>query len=274
MKLLFAVSLAVVVCSISAASGQDTEPSREDIEATKAAILKEGPRVPHDIYQKVVPDYVSRSGKITDKGAAALGEPFTSPASAPPSPPEETTSRHIPLDAPAKSLLKIKETFWTEEFKRDPKKAKEFERLMEAQNPGRSFSVSTKCRSVEHKFLLTPTVSLGKDAEAGESKLHVWVLIEDKDPETKKRKIRVVEPRAFSPPRVTGDISNPVEYGYTEWKCSCCRSLNRKELFMGWYAELRADDKVLATAKSSLLPDKAQQALDEFLAVGSVSGGR
>ena len=263
MKLLFAVSLVVVVCSISAASGQDTEPSIEDIEATKAAILKEGPRVPHDTYQKVVPAYVSRSGEITDKGAAALGEPVTSSDPAPSSSPEETTSRLIPLDAPAKSLLKVKETVWTEDFKTDPKEAKEAERLLQLRHPDVEVSVSAKCRGTKHKFLLTPTVSLGKDAEAGEPKLHFWVLEEDKDRETKKRKIRVTEPRAFPTPTSTGDISIPVEYEYMEWKCRCCRSLNGRE-FMGWYAELRAGDNVLATAKPFLTP-KAQEALDEFL---------
>jgi hypothetical protein len=177
-------------------------------------------------------------------------------------------------DAPEKSSLKIKETAWTEEFKTDPKDAKESQRLLQLQNPGVNISVSTKCRGVEHKFLFTPTITLGKDAGAEEPQLNFWVIKEVKSSNSKKKEVRLTAPkhRSYAPPGAVGDITKPVEHEYTEWKCSCCRSM--KDGFLGWYAELKAGDKLLATAKSSALTPKAKAAIDNFLETGVASDTR
>ena len=174
---------------------------------------------------------------------------------------------------PEKSSLKLKETAWTENFKTDPKEAKESQRLLQLQNPGVNISVSTKCRGVSHKFLFTPTVSLGKDAGTEELKLNFWVIKEVQGASTKRKEVRLTAPRAYSdnPPVASGDVVAPVEHSYTDWRCSCCRSMNNN--FLGWYAELEAGGAVLATAKSALAP-KAQKALDEFLEAGGAADSR
>jgi hypothetical protein len=268
MNRLSAAFLAVVACIISTAFAQDSEPTKQEIEATKAAILKEGPQVPYETYRKVVPAYASRSGKLTDKGSSALSESSATPSPAPSPSPEPTPTKPVPSNLPEKSSLKIKETVWTEDFKTDPEEAKESQRLLQLQNPGMEISVSTKCRGVHHKFLFTPTVSLGKDTGAGEPKLNFWVIKEFKVGDTRKKEGRLTKPRTHSgaPAAATGDITKPVEHIYTEWKCSCCRSM--KDGLLGWYAELRAGDQVLATAKSAL-DSKAQKAIDEFLHAGA-----
>jgi hypothetical protein len=46
-----------------------------------------------------------------------------------------------------------------------------------------------------------------------------------------------------------------------------------KDGLLGWYAELRAGDQVLATAKSAL-DSKAQKAIDEFLHAGAAPESR
>jgi hypothetical protein len=175
---------------------------------------------------------------------------------------------------PEKSSLKIKETAWTENFKTDPKEAKESQKSLQLQNPGVNISVSTKCRGVSHKFLFTPTVSLGKDAGTEEPELNFWVIEEIQGANTRRKEARLTAPRAYSdnPPVASGgDVVAPVEHGYMEWRCSCCRSMNKN--FLGWYAELKADGTVLATAKSALVP-KAQKALDEFLEAGGAPARR
>lgn len=50
-----------------------TTPTVAEILATQAAVKKEGPRVPHETYRKVVPAYLTKVGKLTEQGAAIVG---------------------------------------------------------------------------------------------------------------------------------------------------------------------------------------------------------
>lgn len=70
----------------SLAPAVTTTPTAAEILATQTAVKKEGPRVPHETYRKVVPTYLSKNGILTEQGAAIVGtkasvaQPTPSPA--------------------------------------------------------------------------------------------------------------------------------------------------------------------------------------------------
>ncbi len=72
--------------SASPAPAATTTPTAAEILATQAAVKKEGPRVPHATYSRVVPAYVTKGGILTEQGAAIVGT--TTSAAQPASSPE------------------------------------------------------------------------------------------------------------------------------------------------------------------------------------------
>jgi len=146
----------------------------------------------------------------------------------------------------------------------------------------------SKCRGIEHFFSFVPTLTRGSDLEGKEAILRFYLIVMQQDKEkteSSKAERRVViggksfkTKKTFYKPAVRRlkDIAlspqseslKPIEHGYMEWQCSCCRDLQNGEL-AGWYAELLDGDKVVSKTQSSL-DAKASEALESSLAQGAL----
>ena len=106
----------------------------------------------------------------------------------------------------------------------------------------------SKCHGIEHKSLFKPTIVFGSDT-AGKTLTYRFYKID-----------RVGSPGKYTPsvsmsenrPISDSTTLHPVDHDYKEWKCSCCSKLKGGEL-LGWYAELRDGDKIVAKTKSQIL---------------------
>ncbi len=216
------------------ASAQTT-PSKEQILATQAAIQKKA-ESPYDVYNSVVPTYVTKDGELTEEGKTATGLTDATPpavaeatpaATPPPAVPEPTPAPVATTTPalPAKSSISLKET--TSEI------------------PAPTPAKGKKCKIAHHLTTVTPTVIVGADAEGAVTwKLYAGV----KSPKSKG--LTLVSLKTLNPGEPT-EVA-PVVADAGEWECSCCRPLNKTfPRLVGWYGELTdSTGKILATVKA------------------------
>ena len=142
----------------------------------------------------------------------------------------------------------------------------------------------SKCRGTEHRFTFQPKLTRGEDLAGKDAVLRFYLVeLRENKEKTKSsaatRRVRVdgenfdmpisvYEPAVRRlkdfPLPATDEVPKPVEQGYMEGECSCCRDLRDGEV-LGWYAEVSDGERVICKSQSSM-NQKALAALQEHLA--------
>lgn len=96
------LTAAIALMAIATALAQPNDPTKDEILATQAAILKKGDRVPYETYRRVVPAYVTKTGALTSQGENIAGLAIAAPTPKP-SPFQSTDAQ--PMKVNGKSVL-------------------------------------------------------------------------------------------------------------------------------------------------------------------------
>lgn len=98
-----------------------------------------------------------------------------------------------------------------------------------------------------HLVTYTPTIILGADAQGGPVTWKFYAGIRN----TAGKGLRLVSEKSLIPGEPI-EVA-PIVQDASEWKCSCCRRLNKEfPKMLGWYAEVVQGDKVIAKARPSV----------------------
>lgn len=98
------LTAAIALMTIATALAQPSDPTKDEILATQAAILKKGDRVPYETYRRVVPAYVTKTGVLTSQGENIAGMAVAAPAPTSTPSPSQTTNAQ-PKNANGKRVL-------------------------------------------------------------------------------------------------------------------------------------------------------------------------
>jgi len=146
-----------------------------------------------------------------------------------------------PLRTPAISMVTVAEKQWTEEFKAEP--------------PG-------KCKGTINKFFFQPSIVLGTDAAGKTFTFRFYKIAKQWNNEKQKSEAEVSRVSDIPIYDATATLK-PITHEFMDWKCSCCRKIDKGE-YLGWYAELLDGEEVIYKTQSSMT-SQGTTALQKYL---------
>ena len=112
-----------------------------------------------------------------------------------------------------------------------------------------SATSNSKCHGVVHKYSFLPEIAIGQDLAGKEAIMRFYLITMKRNSQKQKYEPIACKVKEISVHEADA-APDPATHKYMAWKCSCCRSLKDDE-FVGWYAELVADNKILYKTQSS-----------------------